>query len=386
MAIPFKYNLRNLTVRWVTSILTAGGIGLVTFVFLGLFAMGSGIEQSLVESGHPRNLIALRTGATAESQSIVTKKQVDDVLSLKGIETDAQGQPLVSAELMVVANLEKTDGKKANAAVRGVGPQGRELRGNIRIVQGRWFNPAVGELVVGDGAARRFKRLNVDDTIFFRGRDWRVVGRFTAEGQSFESEIWADIGDLKAQFKRDYSAILIRCANEAEMARLGNVIRGEKQYALDAKSHADYYRENNQAADMLKTMGSMMGVILAIGAVFGAANTMFTAVASRTREIATMRVLGFSRLSIGVSFVAEAALLGLSGGLAGVAIGYAILNGVSTGTVNWNTFSDMAFKIQVSPGLMLAGVTLAVGTGILGGLLPAYRASKTSLAQALRGL
>jgi putative ABC transport system permease protein len=254
------------------------------------------------------------------------------------------------------------------------------------MVEGRWFNPALGELVVGDGAVRRFRNLRVNDRIFFRGREWTVVGRFTAEGQSFESEIWADIGDLKAQFKRDYSALLIRCANEAELTRLANVIKGDKQFALDAKSHVDYYRDNNQAADMLKTMGSMMGVILAIGAVFGAANTMFTAVASRTREIATMRVLGFSRLEIGLSFVAEAALLGLSGGLAGVVAGYALLNGFATGTVNWNTFSDMAFKIQVSPWLMLGGLILSVGTGILGGLLPAYRASKTSLAQALRGL
>ena len=263
---------------------------------------------------------------------------------------------------------------------------GRALRGNIRLVEGRWFRPVVGELVVGEGVARRFKRLAVGGRIFFRGREWSVVGRFSADGQSFESEIWGDVDDLKAQFKRDESAILLRCKNPAEQERIANLIKGDKQFVLDAKPHVDYYRDNNQAADMLKVMGSMMGIVLAIGAVFGAANTMYTAVASRTREVATMRVLGFSRLAIGLSFVIEAAILGLAGGAVGVLAGTLALDGVATGTVNWNTFSDMAFKFRVSPPLMAAALALAAGTGILGGLLPAYRASRTTLAQALRGL
>ncbi len=386
MAIPFKYNLRNLRLRWVTSLLTAGGIGLVTLIFLGMFSMGLGIERSLLSSGHPLNLILLRTGATAESHSIVTKPQVDDVLSIEGIVRDAGGRPLVSPELVTVANLEKAGGNKANAAIRGVGPMARALRGNIEIVAGEWFRPAVGELVVGVGAARRFKRMGVGEAIFFRGREWRVVGHFSAEGQSFESEIWGDVDDLKAQFQLDTSAVLLRCRDEAEMTRIANVVRGDKRLSLDAKPHLDYFRENNDAAEMLKAMGSMVGVVLAIGAVFGAANTMFTAVASRTREVATMQVLGFSRLAVGLSFVIEAALLGLAGGLAGVLVGALLLDGAAAGTVNWNTFSDMAFKFRVGPGLMAAGVALAVGTSVVGGLLPAWRASRTGLARSLRGL
>jgi putative ABC transport system permease protein len=292
----------------------------------------------------------------------------------------------VSPELVAVANLERSDGKKSNAAIRGVGPQARALRGNLRETAGRWFRTGLGEIVVGVGAGRRFRNLGVGDRIFFAGRTWSVVGHFEAEGQSFESEVWGDIDDLKAQFKREYSALLVRCPDAAELARLGNLIRGSKQLSLDAKSHIDYYRGNNQAADMLKVMGSMMGVVLAIGAVFGAANTMYTAVASRTREVATMRVLGFGRLAIALSFVLEAAFLGLAGGLIGVGGAYAGFHGMAGGTVNWNTFSDMAFKFRVDPPLMGAGLALAVVTGVVGGLLPALRAGRVPIAAALRGL
>ena len=187
MAVPLKYNIRNLRVRWITSALTAAGIGLVTLIFLFNVAMGLGIERSLMGSGHPMNLIALRTGATAESQSVATKKQVDEVLSLPGIEKDAKGEPLVSAELVVVANLHKLDGKRANVALRGVGPKARDLRGNLRLHDGgRWFEPGVGELVVGSGATGRFQGLKVGDRPYFRGREWEVVGIFGAEGQAFE--------------------------------------------------------------------------------------------------------------------------------------------------------------------------------------------------------
>lgn len=387
MAVPLKYNLRNLRVRWITSALTAAGIGLVTLIFIFNVAMGLGIERSLMGSGHPMNLIAVRTGATAESQSIVTKKQVEDVISLPGIEKDAKGEALVSAELIVIANLNKVDGKRANVALRGVGPKARDLRGNIRLQPGgRWFNPGLGELVVGVGAAGRFQNLKVGDTPFIRGRAWKVVGEFSAEGQAFESEVWGDIDDLKAQFKRDYSAILVRCSSAGEIERLARVIKDTKEIALDAKPHTEYFKDQNQAAEMMKAMGGMMAFVLSIGAVFGAANTMYAAVAQRTREIATMRVLGFTRTEIWLSFIAESAFIGFVGGTAGAAVGFVALNGMRAGTVNWVTFSDMAFRLAVTPDLAAGAVFMAALVGVAGGFFPAWRASRVPIARALRGI
>jgi putative ABC transport system permease protein len=379
MAIPIKYNLRNLRVRWVTSLLTIVGITLVTLVFVFLFAMGLGIERSLVGSGDPLNLITLRVGTTAESQSVVTKLQYEDLLGIPGLLRDAKGDVMVSPELVVGANVTKFDGGKANVAIRGVGPKARDLRNGFTLLPGgRWFKPSVGELVVGVGASRRFSRLEIGDTPSFRGRQWKIVGKFECGGQAYESELWGDIDDIKAQFKRDYSGILIRCANPGEVKQLGNLIQGDKQFRLDARPTIEYFSEQN--------IGVILAVVLGIGAVFGAANTMYAAVASRTREIATMRVLGFSRLSIWMSFVLESAFLGLVGGAVGTVAGYLIFNNMSTGTVNWITFSELAFQFRVAPKLMVTGTILATVMGVIGGFFPAFRASRMTIARALRGL
>lgn len=387
MPVPIKYNLRNLRVRWVTSLLTIVGIALVTVVFVMLFAMGLGIERSLVGSGDPLNLITLRAGTTAESQSVVTKQQYEDLLGIPGLHRDAKGEVMVSAELVVGANVIKQDGGKANVAIRGVGPKARDMRTEFKLLPGgRWFNPSVGELVVGVGASRRFTNLEIGDTPQFRGRAWKIVGKFECGGQAYESELWGDIDDIKAQFKRDYSGVLIRCANAAEVKRLGNLIQTDKQFKLDARPTIDYFSEQNIGGQMIKSFGVILGVVLGIGAVFGAANTMYAAVASRTREIATMRVLGFSRGAIWLSFVLESAFLGLVGGALGTVGGFLLFNNMSTGTVNWISFSELAFQFRVTPRLMGTGTLLATVMGIVGGFFPAYRASRMTIARALRGL
>ena len=387
MAIPLKYNLRNLRVRWVTSLLTVVGISLVTVVFVMLFAMGLGIERSLVGSGDPLNLITLRAGTTAESQSVVTKQQYDDLLGIPGLLRDAKGELLVSPELVVGANVLKRDGGKANVAIRGVGPRARDLRTEFQLLpEGRWFKPSVGELVVGVGASRRFAGLEIGDSPLFRGRRWTIVGKFECGGQAYESELWGDIDDVRAQFKRDYSGVLLRCGNPAEVKRLANLIQGDKQYKLDARPTIEYFSEQNIGGQMIKSFGVVLAVVLGIGAVFGAANTMYAAVASRTREIATMRVLGFSRLAIWVSFVLESAFLGLLGGVLGSLLGYGLFNNMTSGTVNWISFSELAFQFRVTPALMGSGTALAALMGIVGGFFPAFRASRMTIARALRGL
>jgi len=387
MAIPIKYNLRNLRVRWVTSLLTVVGISLVTVVFVMLFAMGLGIERSLVGSGDPLNLITLRAGTTAESQSVVTKQQYDDLLGIPGLLRDSKGDVLVSPELVVGANVFKRDGGKANVAIRGVGPKARDMRTEFKFLpEGRWFNPSVGELVVGVGASRRFAGLEIGDTPLFRGRRWKIVGKFECGGQAYESELWGDIDDIKAQFKRDFSGVLIRCGNGAEVKRLVNLIQGDKQFKMDARPTIEYFSEQNIGGQMIKSFGVVLAIVLGIGAVFGAANTMYAAVASRTREIATMRVLGFSRLAIWASFVLESAFLGWVGGALGAAMGYGLFNNMTSGTVNWISFSELAFQFRVTPLLMGTGTALATVMGIVGGFFPAFRASRMTIARALRGL
>ncbi|RPH38635.1 MAG: FtsX-like permease family protein, partial [Planctomycetota bacterium] len=329
----------------------------------------------------------LRKGTTAESQSVVTKEQYEDLLGIPGLHRDAKGEVLVSPELVVGANVVKKDGGKANVAIRGVGVKAKDMRSEFKLLPGgQWFKPSVGELVVGVGASRRFSGLEIGDTPRFRGRQWKIVGKFECGGQAYESELWGDIDDIKSQFKRDYSAVLIRCASPEALTRLKNVIQDGKQFNLDARPTLTYFSDQNIGGKMIKSFGFVLAIVLGIGAVFGAANTMYAAVASRTREIATMRVLGFTRLAIWFSFVIESALLGFAGGAVGAAAGYLMFNNMATGTVNWISFSELAFQFRVTPELMGIAVLLATVMGIVGGFFPAFRASRMTIARALRGL
>ncbi|HEX7902029.1 MAG TPA: FtsX-like permease family protein [Planctomycetota bacterium] len=386
MSVPLAYNIRNLRVRWVSSILTALCITAATVIFLLLAAMSVGIERSLVGTGDPLNVIAMRTGVTAESQSLVTKKQVDDLLALKGVARDATGELLMSPELVVVAALPRIGKDKANAALRGVGPRAKALRPNLQVTEGRWFKPALGELVVGAGVASRFPWIKPGSELKFKGRTWKVVGLFSDGGQAYESEIWGDLDDFKAEYKREASAVLFRVERPGDVERVSRLIKDDKQFNLDARPQAEYFKSQNLAGGMMMFVSGIMGFVLSIGAIFGVANTMYAAVISRTREIATMRVLGFTRMAIWSAFVLESGFLGLVGGIVGAALAYVGFNNFATGTVNWMTFSDMAFKFQVTPTLMVAAVIMAVLMGLGGGLLPAWRASTVPIARALRGL
>jgi putative ABC transport system permease protein len=386
MAVPIKYNFRNLRVRWVTTILTMLGISALTVVFLFLAAMSQGLESLLTGTGEPLNLIAMRKGATAESQSIVTKRQFEDVAALQGVARDPAGEPMVSPELVVVATFLRVGSEKGSVQLRGVGPRGRDMRRGMKVEAGRWFNPSLGELVVGTGTASRFPWIKPGATMNFRGREWRIVGLFSCAGQAYESEVWGDIDDLKAQFKRDISALLIGCSTPSDLERIRKILPDDKQIQLDALPQIAYFKKQNQAGEMMKAVSGIMGFTLSIGAIFGAANTMYAAVASRTREIATMRVLGFSRLAIWFSFVLESAFIGLLGGIVGALLARLFFNNMASGTVNWQSFSDMAFKFRVTSELMVTAIIMSVIMGVVGGFFPAFRASRMTIARALRGL
>ena len=385
MAIPLKYNVRNLRVRWISASMLVLGIALVATILVFMTAMGAGLEKTLVGTGHPLNLIVLRQRAT-ETWSSVTRDQAADIAALEGVGKTAQGEPLASPELVAVAGHVLVNGKKANLALRGVGPRARDIRGNLNVIEGRWFQPGLGELVTGKGALGRFTGLKVGDRPFIRGRSWTIVGTFDADGQAYESEVWGDIDDLRAQFKRDYSTVIVRARDPAAMDRLKAAIEGDQKIQLEAKPHADYYRSQNQGAEMMKGMGYMIGFVMSIGAMFGAANMMYAAVASRRREIATLRVLGFGRGSIWLTFLLEAAILGLAGGVIGALFSRLFLDGITSGTANWETFTDVAFNFRVTPGIMVQGVVVAMLMSVAGGLLPSWRASRTTIAQSLRDL
>lgn len=385
MALPLEYNIRSLWVRWISTVMTMACIAGVTLVVIWLSAMGVGLEKTLVGTGHPLNLIVLRPRQT-ETTSMIDRPQAADIAALDGILKDEKGEPLASFELVAVAAHENSAGKKANLALRGIGPKSRGLRDGLKLVEGRWPNPGLGELAVGIGAQRRFRGLNPGDRPFIRGRTWMVVGVFEAAGQAYESEVWGDVEDLKSQFKREFSTVIVRAVDAASMDRLVRLIGDDKRLQLEAKPHAEYYKSQNQSAEMMKGLAGMIGFILSIGALFAAANMMYAAVSSRKREIATMRVLGFRRLSIGFSFVLESAFVGLCGGVVGAIVGRIFFDGITSGTANWETFTDMSFHFRVTPELMIGGLIQAVMIGIIGGLLPAWRASRTTIASALRGL
>ena len=385
MAIPLKYNRRSLWVRTVSTVMTMLCIAGVTIILIWMIAMGNGLEKTLVGTGHPLNLIVLRPRQT-ETTSLIERELAGDIAALEGIDKDSNGQPLASFEFVAVSGHLQQNGKKSNLAIRGIGPRSRDLRDGLKLVEGRWPNPGLGELTVGKGALGRFTQLKVGDRPVFRERTWVVVGTFEAGGQAYESEVWADVDDLKTQFKRDYSSVIIRAKDEVSRKRLEGLISSDKKFQLEAKPHAEYYKSQNQMGEMMKGLGSMVGTVMAIGALFGAANMMYAAVASRKREIATLRVLGFGRLSIGFSFVLESAFVGLCGGIMGAVIARIFIDGITSGTANWETFTDLAFNFRVTPELMIQGIVTAVFVGALGGLFPAWRASRTTIAYALRGM
>lgn len=381
MAIPLKYSLRNLRVRWVSTLLTALGIALVTFVFVLVFALANGLKAAFVATGHPRNVLVLRSGATAESHSMVSYDSWTEVRELEAIEERA-GTKLISRETLSVINHRKADGGKANITVRGVTDLGFELRDGLR-VEPRRFAPQMREALVGRALVSRFQGLEVGRTVKIRNHDYAIVGIIDAGGQAYESEIWCDLSDLEETFSRKgmYSSLLIRATDV-------NALKGElsqSKFNFKVEPEKEYYRRQSESGLMIQAVGTFLAMILGAGAVFGAMNTMYASVAARIREIATMRVLGFGKWSILTAFLFESCLIALVGGVLGACLGLTVHN-MSTGTANWVTFSEIAFKFRVTPQLMAQGVVLSVIMGFVGGLFPARQAAAVPIARALREL
>jgi putative ABC transport system permease protein len=389
MALPLKYNLRNLMVRKMTTLATAGGIALVVLVTILLLSLVSGLRQMLVSAGSPNKLIAMRKGATSDVMSFVPRDAVQALRYLPGVAQTAAGEPLVSPEFISQPQLPTKQGGKEMVLVRGVTPIGFLVHDDLHIVAGRTANPAVREAIVGVAASRRYQGLGLGDTLSFQDRSWTIVGLFAADGSAFESEVWIDVGDLfKDGNAAGCSGVRLVTAPGADREALIRRIADDPRISLAAKSEITYYEEQAEGAKALYLLTILLAIIMGTGAIFGAMNTMFAAVTQRTAEIGTLRALGFSRWSILTSFVTESLCLALIGYVLGVLLGVAaveLVNRFMQGVAfQLPSFSTAVVTLRVSPFALLVAFGLAVVMGIIGGFFPARRAARLRVTEALR--
>jgi len=387
MALPITYNVRNLHQRWKVTLLAIGGIGLVVAVFVTLLSMENGFRIALRSTGSPLNGIVTQRGSSSELTSWINIGDANVIMVDPRVARDSNNKPMASCEVVILANKpRKSDNQPANITFRGVSPIAFQVRNNVKIVEGRNFSPGLYEAIVGKKISDRVKGLNIGDTISVQKRDFKVVGLFTADGSSFESEIWGDYDAMAPAIGRNggCESLTLRLTNAALLASFDKDIRANPRVQLQLDSEPKYY-ENlaGPTAGALLGLAAFVAVIMGIGAVFGAMNTMYAIVAQRTREIGTLRALGFSRLSILVSFVLESVLLALIGGVLGCLLAFT-MNGYTAGTGQTQSFSEMAFAFRITPGVLVFGMVFAVVMGFVGGLLPAFRASRMPITRALR--
>jgi len=388
MAIPLAYNLRNLVVRRTTTVMTALGIALTVAVLLAVLALVNGLRVTLATSGDPRHVLVTRKGAMAELTSLLTRQQFQDLKFKPGIATGADGQPLASLELITIISLEAVGddtGSGDNVTIRGLMPAGIAMRHNVRLITGRWFRRGVNEAVVGKSVADRYPAARLGKKLRMGRSDWTIVGVMDAGRGAQESEIWGDIEQVSADWNRvQYMSSALLEATDAYAARaLVNSINDDTRLDAGAELEQDYFARQTQSAAPIQYTGIFVAIIMAVGSSFAAMNTMYAAVARRAREIGTLRVLGFSKLSILVSFFVESVLLAGLGGVIGCLL-VLPLNGATT-QIGAN-FTQLAFDFHITPPSMVAGIVFAVALGSLGGLFPASSAARKEILTALRGV
>jgi putative ABC transport system permease protein len=385
-AIPFSYIARNLWVRRVTTLLTAGGMALVVFVFATVLMMGEGIRATLVATGQPDNVLLLRKGAGAEINSGIERAKAAMVESLDGIATNGEGRRLVSKEPVVLINLPKrSNGKPSNVTVRGTSALGLELRPQVRVIEGRMFRPGTSEIIAGRSVASGFRGAALGETLRFAQRDWVVVGVFDSDKTAFDSEIWGDAEQMMAAFRRPvYSTLVLRLNQREALAGLKAAIEADPRLQLDVKPETQFYAEQSEAlATFIRILGLSLSVIFSIGAIVGAMITMFAAVAQRVGEIGTLRALGFRRGAVLVAFLAESLLLSLVGGVVGLAAASG-MQAVDISTTNFQTFSEIAFQFRLTPAIAGQTLLFALAMGFIGGFIPAWRAARLKIVDCLR--
>ena len=387
MALPISYNVRNVRSRWKVSLLAVIGIGLVVTVFVALMAMRTGFTLALRSTGVAENAMVVQRGSASELTSWVPLDHRNKIVVDSRVAVGADGRPMASPEIVVVGAMpRRSDGLQTNVTIRGVTPKAFEVRGGIDIVQGRPFQPGLDELIVGQRIADRIRGLDLGATIPIQRHQWKIVGIFTSRGGAFESEIWGDLDAMAGPFRRQggSNALAVRLKEPSALESFDRWIRDDPEMQLEAVQERQYYED--QSGGLSKTLlflVAFVSIIMGLGAVFGALNTMYAIVAARTREIGTLRAIGFSRRSILFSFVVESVLLALAGGLLGCLLAFPI-NGFTTASGQTPSFSEVAFAFQITPNILAYGLVFATIMGFLGGLLPALRGARLPITSALR--
>ena len=385
-AIPVSYIARNLLARKLTTILTAGGMALVVYVFATVLMLAAGLEETLVATGQPDNVVVIRRGSQTEVQSGIDRTMASVVESLPDIATGEDGRKLMSKEPVVLITLPKREtGSPSNVVIRGVTDHGLTLRPQVKIVEGRMFRPGTSEIVAGRAIAQSFRGAGLGETLRFAQRDWTVVGVFDAGRTGFNSEIWGDAEQLLQSFRRiGYSSLIFRLIDSDRFADVKREIESDQRLTLDVKRETQFYADQSEMlAKFISYLGTTISIIFSIGAVIGAMITMYASVASRTAEIGTLRALGFSRSAILTAFLGEALLLGLVGGVAGL-VAASFMQMVPISTTNFQTFAEIAFTFTLTPTIVLASLGFALAMGFVGGFLPAARAARMKIVDALR--
>ncbi len=386
MAIPISYNIRNLRLRKGLTIMTALGIALTVTTTIFLMALVAGLNRAFVGSGSPLNVLVLRKGSEAELSGGFDASLYPTLKTLPGIAKDSHGEPMTSGEWVVVIILPRKDGTgEVNVTVRGMMPDGLEMRPSAKLVEGRWFQTGQREVVVSKSIRGRFAHANIGDTMEFGKGSWRVVGVFDAGGSAYESEVWGDVNQMASDFDRQggFSSAYLHATDAIAADALKNRVSDDQRLKLEGFIETDYYAKQTSSGNPIKVIGFVVGFIMAIGSIFAAMNTMYAAVAYRGREIATLRVIGFSRPSILTSFVFESLLLSLLGAFAGILL-MLPFNGMQTGTSNGVTFSEVVFSLRITPQVAGYAILFALIMGFVGGLAPAWHAARQNILSALR--
>jgi putative ABC transport system permease protein len=384
--VPVKYNFRNLRVRWVTTLMTILGTALVVWASVLSFGLTDGLEHALAITGNELDLIVLRKGSQEEGSSGIEQQIARQITTLEGIARDVDGQPMCSVEFVtILTQPRRGEGGTTNLIVRGMEQAGRSLRPGFQIVEGRDIKPGVNEAITSRTMAARFENLGLGGKLEINKVNFTIVGYFAAEGSAAESEVWTDLRDLTNARRTPgaVSVVNLRAAGEDAKQSLIRRIQEDEQFNLKVVDEPQYYEDQMTASLAIRIVGFFIAAFLTVGAMFAAANTMYAAVASRAREIGTLRALGFRRSSILCSFLFESVLICLAGGVLGC-LATLPFNGLSTGTANWATFSEITFSFRFGPWVMLQGLILALSMGVLGGLFPALRAVRLNTVSALR--
>ncbi len=388
MSIPYYYSFRNLWTRRLTTALTASGMALVVFVFAATLMLAEGLRKTLVDTGSYDNVVVIRKGSGSEVQSGVERAQASIIESQPEVATGDSGRKLLAKELVVLVNLPKrATGKPSNVIIRGVGQESMSLRPQVKMVEGRMPRPGSLEIVAGRSIADRFQGGGMGETLRFGMRNWTVVGVFDAGNSGFNSEIWGDADQMMQAFRRPvYSSVIFKLRDSTEFEAFKTRIESDPRLTLEARRETRYYADQSETmAKFLRILGMTLTVIFSLGAVIGAMITMYAAVSNRTTEIGTLRALGFMKWSILAAFVLESLFLGLLGGVLGLFFA-SFMQLITISTMNWQTFAELAFSFTLTAEIIWKSLLFSLIMGLAGGILPAVRAARMNIVDALRAV